>query len=233
MSVNRKVTVPLGSSDRAALLPRDSERQFACRARYSQSGRQSRWRWIGLSLRYVAPRDARFRAPGQDDLSTRLATSSSEFAGSALAAMSDGKQAVFLLHSATALEHLAKAVLADRHPSLIAVAAKDNFNSLLHLLGEKVERSRKDPHHRSAGSSAAGGAVRARVCVPFIKDLTLLILVRDGVAHLADASSADVGDVLVPYLKASEELRELLTIDRAELLGRVPGPRRPGLDRTG
>jgi hypothetical protein len=48
--------------------------------------------------------------------------------------MFDGMHSVG--HAATALEHLAKAVLAARHPSLIAVASKDNFESLLLLVGE-------------------------------------------------------------------------------------------------
>jgi hypothetical protein len=60
----------------------------------------------------------------QVELGVRLDRSSRKFARSALSAMSDGEHAVCLLHAATALEHLAKAVLADVHPSLIAVAAR-------------------------------------------------------------------------------------------------------------
>jgi hypothetical protein len=40
-----------------------------------------------------------------------------------------------------------------------------------------------------------------------------LIAVRDGIAHLADATEATVEEVLVPYLKASEELRAALVVD--------------------
>lgn len=68
------------------------------------------------------------------DLGTRLRLSSSRFATSALGAMSEAEHDVFLLHAATALEHLAKAVLASRHPSFIAVADKDNFDSLYAVL---------------------------------------------------------------------------------------------------
>lgn len=150
-----------------------------------------------------------------ENLSTRLAGSSSAFAVSALAAMSDGKHSVFLLHAATALEHLAKAVLAARHPSLIAVAHKDNFESLLLLVGE-TKAAKPGAKIRTIGAQEAlGRAGRyAPECISLMDDLRLLIWVRDGVAHLADASSASVDEVLVPYLKASENLREVLGIDK-------------------
>lgn len=150
-----------------------------------------------------------------DDLSARLARSSSEFAVSALAAMSDGKHSVFLLHAATALEHLAKAVLAARHPSLIAVASKDNFESLLLLVGEtKVANPAAKIRTIGAREALDRAGRYAPECASLIDDLRLLIWVRDGVAHLADASSASVDEVLVPYLKASEELRDVMEIDR-------------------
>lgn len=150
-----------------------------------------------------------------DDLSVRLARSSSEFAASALAAMSDGKHSVFLLHAATALEHLAKAVLAARHPSLIAAARNDNFESLLLLIGE-AKVAKPGARIRTIGAQEAlDRAGRfAPECVSLIEDLRLLIWVRDGVAHLADASPASVEKVLAPYLKASEELRAVLGTDK-------------------
>ena len=156
----------------------------------------------------------------QDDLGIRLARSSSEFAGSALGAMSDGKHSVFLLHAATALEHLAKAVLAARHPSLIAVASKDNFESLLLLVGE-AQGAKPGSRIRTIGAGEAlNRAARfAPECAGLKGDLQLLIWVRDGIAHLADASAATVDEVLVPYLKASEELREVLGVDRSGYWG--------------
>jgi hypothetical protein len=156
------------------------------------------------------------------DLSVRLTDSSSEFAVSALAAMSDGKPSVFLLHAATALEHLAKAVLASRHPSLIAVASKDNFESLLMLVGEG-QRAKPPSRIRTIGArEALDRATRfAPDCAGLIDKVTLLIWVRDGIAHLADATAASVDDVLVPYLKTSEALRgALVDVDRAAYWGR-------------
>jgi hypothetical protein len=155
-----------------------------------------------------------------DDLGERLARSSGDFARSALGAMSDAKHPTFLLHAATALEHLAKAVLAKRHPSLIAVASKDNFDSLLRLIGE-VQHAKPGSKLRTIGArEALDRASRfAPECVSLMPDLQLLIWVRDGVAHLADASDATVEEVLVPYLKASEELRGVLSIERTDYWG--------------
>lgn len=157
---------------------------------------------------------------GQRDLGTRLASSSSEFAKSALGAMSDGKHSVFLLHAATALEHLAKAVLARRHPALIAVASKDNFDSLLLLMGDVQYATPKSKIRTIGAREALERAARfAPDCAALMKDLRFLISVRDGVAHLADASAADVDEVLIPYLKASEVIREELGIDRSTYWG--------------
>lgn len=162
----------------------------------------------------VAPMTGGSATGGQHDLSARLAASSSEFAVSALGAMSEGKLSVFLLHAATAVEHLAKAVLAAQHPSLIAVADKENFDSLLHLLGETVPPEKIRTIGAREALKRAGRY--APECSSLVKDgrLGRLILVRDGVVHLADASSATVEEVLVPYLKASEDLREVLGIER-------------------
>jgi hypothetical protein len=144
-----------------------------------------------------------------ETLSDRLAASSSEFAVSALAGMSEGKHALFLLHAATALEHLAKSVLADRHPSLIAVASKDNFESLLALVGEKI--ATPDAKVRTIGAREAldRAARYAPECASLIDDLRRLILVRDGVVHLADASAANAEEVLVPYLRHRKSFETL------------------------
>jgi hypothetical protein len=126
---------------------------------------------------------------------------------------------VFLLHAATALEHLAKAVLAARHPSL--TVATNDFESLLHACGESGFARRPRAKMRTI---AAGDAIgRASRFVPTVEalvpDLELLILVRNGIAHLGEASVSDADDVLVAYLKASEELRDTLDVDRGSYRG--------------
>ena len=55
--------------------------------------------------------------------------------------------------------------------------------------------------------------------VALVPSLELLVLVRNGVAHLGEATADDGDDVLVPYLKASEELRGALDLDREAYWG--------------
>lgn len=156
--------------------------------------------------------------PDDNQLNAQLADSSAKFAQSALQAQHDDHR-VFLLHAATALEHLAKAVLAGRHPSLIV--ASNDFESLLHACGEPTAARR--PRSKMRTINAADAISRAGRFVPTVEalvpDLELLILVRNGVAHLGEASSDEADDVLVPYLKASEELRTALDVDRAVYWG--------------
>jgi hypothetical protein len=156
--------------------------------------------------------------PDDNQLNEQLVESSATFARSALQAQHDDHR-VFLLHAGTALEHLAKAVLARRHPSLIV--ASNDFESLLHACGESTAARRPRSKMRTINAAEAIG--RASRFVPTVEalvpDIELLILVRNGVAHLGAASSDDAEDVLAPYLKASEELRAALDMDRATYWG--------------
>jgi hypothetical protein len=157
---------------------------------------------------------------GPDDgtITKQLVASSSSFAQSALKAQQDDRP-VFLLHAATALEQLAKAVLARRHPSLI-VGTYD-FESLLHACGEGAVA--RKPRTRMKTVSAREAISRAGRFVAGIEppdpDLELLILVRDGVIHLADPTPDEIEGVLIAYLKASEALRAELDIAGAEYWG--------------
>ena len=71
--------------------------------------------------------------------------------------------------------------------------------------------------------NAAEAIVRASRFVPtvdaLVPSLELLILVRNGVAHLGEASRDDAEEVLVPYLEATEDLRAGLDLDRAAYWG--------------
>lgn len=67
-------------------------------------------------------------------LADELLESSRRFAQSAVAAYSAESWDVFYLHLATALEHLAKSVLASADPVLIA-DSRGGFDTLLHLTG--------------------------------------------------------------------------------------------------
>lgn len=147
-------------------------------------------------------------------LSVQLAESSGMFARSALHTQHTDDR-VYLLHAATALEHLAKAVLAARHPSFIVPA--NDFDSLLHACGEPARPDRRSRRMKTIGAQEAVDRVGHFVTAvaPLTSELKLLVDVRNGVAHLGEVEADDADRVLVPYLKASEALRDALGIDRS------------------
>lgn len=117
---------------------------------------------------------------------------------------------VFALHAGAALEHLTKAVLADKHPALISA---DDYESLLHATGQDAHATR--PMMRTIGVVES-----VRRCARFVPQLSnldpqirILCDARNGVAHLAQIP--DVDELRVPFLKACEFVRAELAFDRA------------------
>jgi hypothetical protein len=141
----------------------------------------------------------------EDALTERLRSSAAQFAQSGLPARLDEDWAVHLLHIATALELLAKAMLASLHGSLIA-APKD-FDSLLHLSNHS--RHARQPPDRVRTITMTDALARAGQVLPAIANLhsslRLLADVRNGV--VTPALSADAHDrVLVPFIAACDLL---------------------------
>ena len=65
-------------------------------------------------------------------LTQELTGTSSTFAQTSIAAIEADQTSIFLLHAATALEQLAKSLLASNHPSLLI---DKDFDALLHAVG--------------------------------------------------------------------------------------------------
>jgi hypothetical protein len=152
-----------------------------------------------------------------DDVAEQLAESAPRFARDSLAALSSNDDVGFALYAATSLEHLLKCYLARKHPALI-VEAK-NLDSLLHACGQDaVARTTRD---KVKTISATESLERATRFLPQLashgKDLEQLFGVRNGAVHLADSSS--VQPFVLPFLKASEQVREALELDRASFWG--------------
>lgn len=148
------------------------------------------------------------------EFSTQLRTSAGHFARSALQALPTGGDEVFALHAGTAVEHLAKALLADKHPALIAA---NDFESLLHACGEEAVATGSVMRTINVTESIK----RATRFVPRLSvlkdDLVILAEARNGVAHLGHP--ADGSSLRVSFLKACELLREELRIERVEFWG--------------
>jgi hypothetical protein len=128
--------------------------------------------------------------------------------------LSDGDLATFLLHSATALEQLAKAVLAQMNPTFIAA---NDFDSLLRFSDHSQHVL---PKANPRTITATEAIDRVSRFVPIVgnekSQLGLQVAVRNGVAHLGVVSHADAKGALPSYLKASEALRNELGMSRKD-----------------
>lgn len=154
-----------------------------------------------------------------DSLNRQLTASAVQFAQSGLRARTDDPR-IFLLHIATALEQLLKAMLASLHPSLIA--SPNHFDSLLHLSGHAQHAKQDASRLRTITMSEA--LIRAGQVLPALAnlqgDLKFLAETRNGIVHVGRFDSDDEIQVLLPFLKACERLVEATPgIEREELWG--------------
>lgn len=152
-----------------------------------------------------------------EGVADQLAESAPRFARDSLAALSTTDNVGFALYAATSLEHLLKCYLARKHPALI-VDAK-SFDSLLHACGQDaVAKTRRN---QVKTISAAESLARASRFLPLLvshsASLEQLFGVRNGAVHLADSSS--IQPLVLPFLKASEQLRDALELDRDQYWG--------------
>src|ERR1700693_115358 len=151
---------------------------------------------------------------GQKDLSAQLSGSSSHFARSALQGFPSGEYATFALHAGTAVEQLAKALLARRHPALIAA---HDFDSLLHACGDSDFAQRTVMRTITVAESLRRAARFVPPLGNLLPQLEVLAEARNGVAHLGHAGQAE--DLRLPFLKASELLRDALDLPRQDFWG--------------
>jgi hypothetical protein len=160
-----------------------------------------------LDLDDAPPLASRIRTHvAEDTLSEGLESSAARFAQSGLRAHLDGDPAVYLLHAATALELLAKALLASLHGSLIA-AAKD-FDSLLHVSNHS--RHARQPPTRMRTITMPEALSRVGQVVPALENLRpsliLLAEIRNGVVHAGQLDVQSYESVLVPFMTACDHL---------------------------
>jgi hypothetical protein len=147
-----------------------------------------------------------------------LYESAERFARSGLRAFLDDDPPIFLLHAGTALEHLTKAYLASQNPSLIAAP---DFDSLLHVCG-LGSHARRSPLLMKT-ISVTESLKRSGQLIPTLQnlsnDLGLLVDVRNGVAHAGQVQAGAASSVVVPFLKACDELLTALGISRGQFWG--------------
>jgi hypothetical protein len=148
-----------------------------------------------------------------DLLADQLLASSQMFARSSLTAYSAESWAVFYLHLATALEHVAKSVLAAADPILVADGRAD-FDMLLHLTG----------YGHRAMNPDFGSAVRTVGLTDALKRVGRLIdnykQPGSGVAHLVEARNS-----LVHAGQGGKVAAEIVLADVADYLEQLLGAR--------
>jgi hypothetical protein len=154
-------------------------------------------------------------------LDEALYASAVRFAGSSVQAFAAEDDAVFLLHAGTALEHLAKSLLASLHGSLIAISNPRQFGSLLFLAGFEKESGIKGSQMRTVSMEEA--LSRAGHLVPPLANLKAplqpLVDGRNSVAHAALADRITAESSLVPFLRACDLLLSKMERDRAAFWG--------------
>ncbi|MGW5048671.1 hypothetical protein [Streptomyces griseoluteus] len=107
---------------------------------------------------------------------------------------SDNDMAV--LHGGIGTEHLLKALLAARHPSLL-VDGRD-FNSLLHATGQSTYAASPETKVKTIGALDAFKRVATLITMPVKeRDVDPLLTARNGVAHLGTHDDAITHDALV------------------------------------
>lgn len=137
--------------------------------------------------------------------SASLLASAAKFASDAIEAYGEDDHSRVPLHSGTSLEHLVKACLAKRSPALLVELRPQplNWPSLLSLLGVPEG---KPKHLRTVGLRDAVERVKTFLgTVEAGRDeISLLIDLRDGVAHAGEAGKLDE-EVLVAFIKFSDQ----------------------------
>jgi hypothetical protein len=113
----------------------------------------------------------------------RLQESSRKHMLRSLDAWSEDERDMAVLHCGIAVEHLLKAFLASKHPSLL-VDARD-FGSLLHAIGEGERAAAEEHQTKSIGASECFKRVAQFIQLPATQQQAEPIFsARNGVAHL-------------------------------------------------
>lgn len=141
--------------------------------------------------------------------------SARKFARSAVGAYISGDWVIFGLHAGVALELLAKAYLSSLHPSLVV----DGVDSLLYAC--QVPGHVLAPLRAVRTISASEAMSRCGRILPTLMNLTrgelsLILDVRNGVAHLGQVDQTLATRALAPFVTACDELLGAMSEDPAE-----------------
>lgn len=150
---------------------------------------------------------------------TRLARSAGDFLQRACGARTDeAMHHLVPLFVATGIEHLAKAVLAQIHPTLIA---GPKFDDLLHALGlHNVAKGPPSGQRTIAAIEALERCVQLTPPLhPLLDDVRPLLASRNGMVHLALPPVVEVERAITTALRIVDVLTPVVGMDFEDILG--------------
>ena len=152
---------------------------------------------------------------------TELVASSGRFSQRAVESHDSKEFELFPLFSATAIEHITKACLLNRHPALLLPTQTRNYYEiLLYLIGEE---SQKPPKFLTVGLKESLVRVRKFVASSAnTNDLEQLIDLRDGSVHIAGSTEAE-SKLLVAFVQQVHSSLLDLKVDPSAFWGKYLG----------
>ncbi|MFE9699008.1 hypothetical protein [Streptomyces sp. NPDC006270] len=134
---------------------------------------------------------------------TSLVASAQRQMSRALSAWCTSDNDMAVLHAGIGTEHLLKALLAARHPSLL-VDGRD-YNSLLHATGQSEYAAAPGTKVKTIGALDAFKRAAALIAMPIKeRDLDPLLTARNGVAHLGAHDNAVTREALAVAVSVAD-----------------------------
>ncbi|MCG6495701.1 hypothetical protein [Kitasatospora sp. A2-31] len=134
---------------------------------------------------------------------TRLLASAQRQMNRAMSAWCTSDNDMAVLHGGIGTEHLLKALLSARHPSLL-VDGRD-FSSLLHATGQSAHAASPETKVKTTGALDAFKRAAALIAMPVKeRDLDPLLTARNGVAHLGAHDDAITHEALAVAITVAD-----------------------------
>jgi hypothetical protein len=145
----------------------------------------------------------------------RLQESSRKHMLRSLDAWCEDERDMAVLHCGISVEHLLKAFLASKHPSLL-IDVRD-FNSLLHAIGEGTHATADEYHSKSIGAVECFRRVAQLTALPVTeRQAEPIFSARNGVAHLGIHRTDITDETIAMSVRINDAVLTALNANRFE-----------------
>ena len=143
----------------------------------------------------------------------------------------EGEHDMAVLHCGISVEHLLKAFLASKHPSLLVDGS--DFSSLLHAVGEGAHARADEYHVKSIGALECFKRVARLTPLPMTEQQAQPIFnARNGVAHMGLHQAEQTDEAVVLSVRLNGAILASLAVDPLEywspyafhVMGELTGP---------